>query len=496
MDFPSNPHLFIFFTFILLEPVSSLSITACDCESPVVKGIMDVSDPFYCSNLTIDSYTRIPKILSYQILKKPLPNLSWEGYACTQWIEKKTVIGSFWIGSYDTTFSHETKLVESAECWAMVNYRKCGDCPMTENDNILACIRKPTGDGAWYATREYPILNCQVQKITFSQDKPGDPIFTPFGPIQINKNAQSFHLNHHTLVWLTPETLPDPMCRTTSAFKGWGKVSIIKNEGHLLDPNNQLEIIFNLPNVILCSNRTVFIYSILNMPEIFLQLSENVELLAKRRFKRQLSELTIGEVETKTKITPNSLEIPATQMNSTYFWGGIVNQIENEPLCLTEPSLYEKLTLRECVVGNGIISRAQNFELHLDFTIRRHPTKNCLSANNFEARLYPCNNSSPIWEIDPLTNQIMHQNTECLGTFDGEIKLENCSKLTKQNKLIFKFSNQNFKTNTAAKIVANSTNYSLNTSKRARRNKKELPSELLRKWWIYWEVRHFTLDSQ
>lgn len=69
-------------------------------------------------DLTIDSYTRTSKTLSYQILNEPLPNLSWKGYACTQCIEKKKVIGSFWIGFYVTTFSHDTKLVEPAERWA------------------------------------------------------------------------------------------------------------------------------------------------------------------------------------------------------------------------------------------------------------------------------------------------------------------------------------------------------------------------------------------
>ena len=57
------------------------------------------------------------------------------------------------------------------------------------------------------------------------------------------------------------------MCRTVSAFEAWGTVSIIKNEGHLLNSSNRLEIIFNLPNIILCSNRTVYIYLIFNMLE-------------------------------------------------------------------------------------------------------------------------------------------------------------------------------------------------------------------------------------
>ena len=146
----SRFQLYLFYILLFRSTIiQPLTITACDCEKPVVKGIMDMSDPFYCSNSKSDSYKNVGKDLIYKILMKPKPNLAWEGYACSQWIERKTIEGNFWIGSYDTTYSHDTKLVEPAECWSMVTTLNCGPYKMSKNDNVFSFIQKPTGKGKW-----------------------------------------------------------------------------------------------------------------------------------------------------------------------------------------------------------------------------------------------------------------------------------------------------------------------------------------------------------
>lgn len=160
---------------------------------------MDVSDPFYCKLNSTDDYNGIGKNFSYKIVTKPSPTLIWKGFSCSQWIETKTIEGSFWLGSYDTTFSHSTKLVEPSECWSMVQTKNCGSHQMTANNKMLSFIKKPEGEGKWFSKVEHSVLNCQAHEITLSQEDVGQPIFTPFGPIQANIDDKSHIINHHTI---------------------------------------------------------------------------------------------------------------------------------------------------------------------------------------------------------------------------------------------------------------------------------------------------------
>lgn len=77
----------------LTSTAESLLITVCDCEKPVIKGIMDVSDPFYCKLNSTDDYNGIGKNFSYKIVTKPSPTLIWKGFSCSQWIETKIIEG-------------------------------------------------------------------------------------------------------------------------------------------------------------------------------------------------------------------------------------------------------------------------------------------------------------------------------------------------------------------------------------------------------------------
>ena len=108
-----------------------------------------------------------------------------------------------------------------------------------------------------------------------------------------------------------------------------------------------------------------------------------------------------------------------------------------------------------------------------------------MHANNTAASIKPCSTSSPTWGVSFQTTEIMHINTNCLGNYNGQIKLGNCNKNTKQTQ--WKFQNQNRfarkymkKILTAARIIAMSANYSLSPNRRNRRkNQPKIDLDLL-----------------
>ncbi|KAI9555943.1 hypothetical protein GHT06_018484 [Daphnia sinensis] len=57
---------------------------------------------------------------------------------------KMKITGSFWIGSFDTIYSQETKLITPLECWRLVNDKKCGENNMQTGPTSISFIATPT----------------------------------------------------------------------------------------------------------------------------------------------------------------------------------------------------------------------------------------------------------------------------------------------------------------------------------------------------------------
>ena len=130
------------------------------------REILDVIKSYYCQLGKTETLHKPRVQTNYTLITKQRPTVTWKGWSCTQWIKSKKIIGSFWIGSYDTTYSQETHMVYVLECWEMINSKKCGDNLMQKSATAPSFTALPTGDGKWYATREYHALNCLVKEIT------------------------------------------------------------------------------------------------------------------------------------------------------------------------------------------------------------------------------------------------------------------------------------------------------------------------------------------
>ena len=96
--------------------VTGLTITVCDCNKPETKGVLDLSNPKYCSETA--NYKAKPSIVTqYDIITRKEPSVSFEGWMGLQWQKTRQV--SCWFGG-SCTIEHliDAQTVCSEECWS------------------------------------------------------------------------------------------------------------------------------------------------------------------------------------------------------------------------------------------------------------------------------------------------------------------------------------------------------------------------------------------
>lgn len=182
---------------IFISPDNAHEMTVCNCDHPIAKGIIDLSNPKYC-----DQHSPVTNVrTTHYVVLVTEERHSWTGYACNQWLHQKE-ISKFFFGSHDTIFSKTIRKVSPDECWRTVRYPfQCGTNPIFSDGNTFKFIQEPNGDGVWLTTQYYTSLNCFSQKITLTKDCENCPIKTPIGTLNNStNNTYGFH-NDLTIVW-------------------------------------------------------------------------------------------------------------------------------------------------------------------------------------------------------------------------------------------------------------------------------------------------------
>ncbi|KAK4015088.1 hypothetical protein OUZ56_030078 [Daphnia magna] len=229
-----------------LNPTYPIYASVCDCNNTKIRGILDFKLPYYCDNEKPETQ-HLPRIpTTYTLVTKQKPVATWKGWTCRQWTKTKKITGSFWIGSLNTVYSQETILITPLECWRMVNDKKCGYNNMQTGPTGLSFTATPTGEGKWYAIKEYQTLNCIAEKITLRQERPDSPIESPFGLLNTTQQEGQFIQNQNTIVW--GERLTNSSY-TQTLLKGKGYLEIPRepesdNSSRLYDTSRQIEISF------------------------------------------------------------------------------------------------------------------------------------------------------------------------------------------------------------------------------------------------------------
>ena len=67
---------------------------------------------------------------------------------------------------------------------------------MQASENTISFTASPTGEGKWYVTREYHVLNCLVEKITLKQNPEEHLIKSPFGLLNATQQDKQITYNH------------------------------------------------------------------------------------------------------------------------------------------------------------------------------------------------------------------------------------------------------------------------------------------------------------
>ncbi|KAK4015058.1 hypothetical protein OUZ56_030048 [Daphnia magna] len=125
---------------------------------------------------------------------------------------------------------------------------------MQVGPNGLTFTATLTGEGKWYAIKKYHTLNCIAEQVTLRQEKPDQPIESPFGLLHTTQQEGQFTLKQNIIVW------------------GNGYLEIPRspernNSSRLYDDNRQLEIsFFNKPD----KHVTAVGYKLIGIPLTYL----------------------------------------------------------------------------------------------------------------------------------------------------------------------------------------------------------------------------------
>ena len=115
---------------IVLLPgiIFGLDITTCDCDNPVLVGLIDSVEPNICREPVQDTYLNV----IYEIIEQVEPPLSSIGYLCREWTRQKTITG-FFFGGYDTVNLETPFKATPDDCRRMALTLECDGNKMETN---------------------------------------------------------------------------------------------------------------------------------------------------------------------------------------------------------------------------------------------------------------------------------------------------------------------------------------------------------------------------
>lgn len=264
----------ILFYFCSVVKTSEQQFQACDCNSPVHKGIVDIQDPVYCTeNIKnkVSSYN-----VTYTVYTKKRPPKTFKAYLCEMGIKTKTITGSFWVGVYDTVYTQKTLEVDSETCWRMIETKKCGfnNNEMTNVGDRMAFIGEPVGEGAWFSTKEYSLINCMTREVTLTLENQKGDISSSFGILKEQIDEERAKINHNLLVWKYDKDLKNytSSCRPTELLKSKGKSFIVGTKGRVVDDEKELEFVYSTNFTSVCEIGTI--HEILGIPESYIKITK------------------------------------------------------------------------------------------------------------------------------------------------------------------------------------------------------------------------------
>ncbi|XP_045035875.1 LOW QUALITY PROTEIN: uncharacterized protein LOC123476928 [Daphnia magna] len=435
--------LLLFCILTTLQTTHTIFSSVCDCNYVKTRGILDINSPYYCQNPSTNHQPRY--LTNYTLMTKQNPVKTWKGWTCKQWIKTKKITGSFWIGSFDTVYSQETKLLSAIECWEMVNNKKCGGNLMQAGTTTLSFTSTPTGEGKWYAIKEYHALNCLAEEITLKQETPESFVESPFGFLNTTQQEGEYTQNHNTIVWGDRSTNSS---NSQIIFKGEGYIELTNsminvNTSRLLDNNKQIEITFsNKPDI----NNKEFAqpgFKVVGMPLTFLIFPNqvNVDTWSCNEYADPIASKVKRSTNNEIEFLDNRAKKEAMGKrlySISYAWGSIrmgnpiITNVEENGI-MTKKDTIAYLMVNGSSINTQVSVHNQydiqdplptgtKFEYIVDHSIRFMNTNICIVANeNNQIMAENCTEKTSRWILDLINYQWISLETGlCITLHDEE----------------------------------------------------------------------------
>ncbi|KAI9551204.1 hypothetical protein GHT06_003603 [Daphnia sinensis] len=320
----------------------------------------------------------------------------------------------------------------------MVNDKKCGENNMQTGPTSISFTATPTGEGKWYAIKEYHTLNCIAEQITLRQERPDQPIESPFGLLNTTQQEGQYFINQNVIVW-GERTTNHSYSQTLLKGKGYLEIPRapeINNSSRLYDDIRQIEISFlNKPGKdsaatgfkILYETFKATINICLKNTNLITSVCEEYRDLHESRSQRSL----LQEVQFlfNTPITDEQLGIRLYSIS--YAWETIRLVHKKEKVICEEGKISQKnatlyisyqpgssnsLTTYPQLSADEVLPSGTEFEYIVDHTIRIQNSNICITeTTNNHVFAATCSEDSTKWILEKDNFYIISQESEmCL----------------------------------------------------------------------------------
>lgn len=145
------------------------------------------------------------------------------------------------------------------------------------------------------------------------------------GSLNVELTDTTTVVDHNRLVWQTPKEMKNNKCTLNTIFRSRGNITLTQGQGRLVDPKNQIEVLFDSKPVKVC-NETV--YQVKGVPKTFLLIPDlptnktnktiQNPVVRQRRHGTVMVIESCDEAEESTETT-NSFEARDESIPSTFF---------------------------------------------------------------------------------------------------------------------------------------------------------------------------------
>ncbi|KZS19919.1 Uncharacterized protein APZ42_013526 [Daphnia magna] len=314
----------------------------------------------------------------------------------------------------------------------MVNYKKCGDNNMQTGPTGLSFIATPTGEGKWYAIKEYQTLNCIAEQITLRQEKPDHPIESPFGLLNNTQQEGQLIQNQNTIVWGERTTNSS---YTQTLLKGIGYLGIPRtpesdNTSRLYETSRQIEISFlKKPDkdIVPIGHKVNTIATCLKNTNLATPICEDYRELYKSRPQRSLLQKVHFLFDTQVEDEQLGIRLHSI----SYAWGtirlahrrpkiikedGKILQKDATIYITYEPGSRNPLITYSQLSKDDPLPPGSKFEYIVDQTIRVRNTHICITeTTNDYVFAAACSEESTRWILEKENSYLISQESEmCL----------------------------------------------------------------------------------